>query len=102
VKVNFTKRFLKDVDLCKARGWDTARFTQAYHLLVAGQSLPESFCDHPLRGNYAGHREFHFAPDHLVIYYFHPEPKAASKARSLMVSSKEITFVRMGSHSDLF
>lgn len=102
MKVNFTKRFLKDVDLCKARGWDTARFTQAYHLLVAGQSLPESFCDHPLRGNYAGHREFHFAPDHLVIYYFHPEPKAASKARSLMVSSKEITFVRMGSHSDLF
>lgn len=102
MKVNFTKRFLKDVDLCKTRGWDMARFTQAYHLLVAGQSLPESFRDHPLRGNYAGHREFHFAPDHLVIYYFHPEPKAASKARSPMVSSKEITFVRMGSHSDLF
>lgn len=43
--------------------------------------------DHKLTGDYKNHRECHIEPDWLLIY---------------RTTSREIHFVRTGTHSDLF
>ncbi len=45
--------------------------------------------DHPLSGNYEGHRECHITPDWLLIY------KIERKILTLLLT-------RTGTHSDLF
>ena len=104
IKIVHTTRFNKDVETCKSRGWDMSSFVEAYKLLAVGTSLPQKFSDHPLQGNYKGYREFHFGPDHLVIYLIKKPPKQKKKPSKNAVDEApiETTFVRMGSHSDLF
>ena len=58
-------------------------------MLAKGETLPESYKDHKLIGNYAGKRELHISPDWLLIY----DKKDIIKL---------ITLVRTGTHSDLF
>jgi mRNA interferase YafQ len=60
----------------------------AVSLLVADQSLPERFHDHPLSGEYTDHRECHLKPDLLLIY---KKP-----------DDQTLRLVRVGSHSELF
>ena len=55
--------------------------------LVNEEPLPAKLKDHKLDGNYKNHRECHIEPDWLLIY---------------CIVDKEITFVRTGTHSDLF
>jgi mRNA interferase YafQ len=56
-------------------------------LLLAGDGLPESYKDHPLRGNWRSYRDAHIEPDWLLIY---------------RVAGDELHLVRTGSHADLF
>ena len=57
-------------------------------LLIANDGpLPAEWLDHPLVGEWKGYREFHAKGDLLVIYK--DEPNA-------------VTFVRIGTHSELF
>jgi mRNA interferase YafQ len=56
-------------------------------LLLAGDSLPERYKDHPLRGSWTGYRDAHIEPDWLLIY---------------RVAGDELRLVRTGSHADLF
>lgn len=51
--------------------------------------LDKKYKEHSLQGNYNGFLECHIEPDWLLIYQI-DEP------------TKEIYFVRTGSHSDLF
>ena len=51
--------------------------------------LPEKNKDHPLTGNWIGHRECHILPDWLLIYRIEDD---------VLV----LTLARTGSHSDLF
>ena len=51
--------------------------------------LPEKYNDHPLKGDYTGHRECHITPDWLLIY---------KKENDLIT----LSLTRTGSHSDLF
>lgn len=55
--------------------------------LIHREVLEPTFNDHPLKGEWAGHRECHLKPDWLLIY---------------RVEGNEITFERTGTHSDLF
>lgn len=54
-----------------------------------GEELPREFCDHPLKGDYMGHRECHITPDWLLIYKIEEDILTLSLTRT-------------GSHSDLF
>ena len=55
--------------------------------LTMGSPLDPSYRDHPLGGNWRGHRECHIAPDLLLLYY---------------LSEDALTLVRLGSHANLF
>lgn len=57
-------------------------------LLADNRPLAEKHRDHPLGGNWKGHRECHLKPDLLLIYKF-PD-------------NDTLRFTRMGSHSELF
>jgi mRNA interferase YafQ len=56
-------------------------------MLVNGKALPDRYKDHPLLGDWKGFRDCHLRPDLVLIY---------------SVSERELTLVRLGSHSDLF
>ncbi len=55
--------------------------------LANEEALDHKFKDHKLTGEYVNHRECHIEPDWLLIY---------------QATSKEITYIRTGTHSDLF
>lgn len=87
--VRFTTQFKRDVKLAQRRGLDTELLKNTIELLANGEPLPERYCDHPLTGDYKGHRECHILPDWLLIY------KRLDKELILEL-------VRNGTHSDLF
>jgi mRNA interferase YafQ len=65
---------------------------QAMLLLVANDGpLPPEWLDHPLAGDWAGHRECHIGGDFLLIYRLDESGKAGL-----------VVFVRGGTHSELF
>ena len=86
--VRNTSAFKKDYKRAKKRGLDLCKLQRVVELLANGTSLPESFRDHALTGNWANHRECHIAPDWLLIYQIYED-----------VLVLELT--RTGSHSDL-
>lgn len=86
--VRNTSAFKKDYKRAKKRGLDLSKLQRVVGLLANGTSLPESFRDHALTGNWANHRECHIAPDWLLIYQIYED-----------VLVLELT--RTGSHSDL-
>jgi len=61
-------------------------------LLVANdEPLPPQWQDHPLTGDWRGHRECHIGGDFLLVYRLDDASKYGL-----------IIFVRAGSHADLF
>ena len=56
-------------------------------LLIEEEHLPSEYQDHPLKGNWAHHRDSHIKPDWLLIY---------------KIDGKDLYFVRTGTHSDIF
>jgi mRNA interferase YafQ len=56
------------------------------HLAENGH-LPPQYRDHPLTGNWAGHRDCHIAPDWLLLY---------------KIDKENLVLERTGTHSDLF
>lgn len=62
-------------------------------LLIAGDApLGPEWKDHPLKGEWAGYRECHVGGDFLLIY----------EADDTVGEGGAITFVRAGTHSELF
>jgi mRNA interferase YafQ len=57
-------------------------------LLLDDQPLPARYRDHPLRGEWADHRDCHIRPD-LILIYRKPD-------------ADRLELVRLGSHSELF
>jgi addiction module toxin, RelE/StbE family len=55
--------------------------------MLAGLRLPDHYRDHPLSGEWTGYREFHAAPDWLVIY---------------RIVRNYLVLARTGTHADLF
>ena len=56
-------------------------------MLIDQVSLPETYRDHPLHGNWGGYRDAHIEPDWLLLY---------------RVVNDELQLARTGSHADLF
>lgn len=84
-----TTQFKKDVKLADRRGKDLGKLKAVLDLLIAGDTLPAQFKDHPLRGNFEGSRDCHIEPDWLLIYTF-------------TENGGHVRFERTGTHSDLF
>ena len=63
-----TTQFKKDYKLAMKRGLDIGLLESVIADLAMGIPLPEKNRDHPLSGNWAGHRECHVLSDWLLIY----------------------------------
>jgi mRNA interferase YafQ len=84
-----TTQFKKDYKLAMKRGLDIGLLESVIADLAMGIPLPEKNRDHPLSGNWAGHRECHVLSDWLLIYRIEGD---------VLV----LTLSRTESHSDLF
>jgi mRNA interferase YafQ len=65
--VSRTTQFKQDVKRAGKRGQDLEKLKAVLDRLIAGDELPAQYKDHPLRGNFAGSRDCHIAPDWLLI-----------------------------------
>ena len=87
LKLHYTSQFKRDYKLQQKRHKDIDLLDNVISLLAKTTSLPLKNNDHPLQGNYKGYRECHVEPDWLLIY---------------KIEVDSISFVRTGTHSDLF
>ncbi|MCI6652006.1 MAG: type II toxin-antitoxin system YafQ family toxin [Ruminococcus sp.] len=89
LQVIWTTKFKKDYKLAIKRGYPIELLDNAIRLLAKNGSLPESYNDHSLSGNWKGFRECHIEPDWLLVY-------------SIQNNVLTLTLARTGTHSDLF
>lgn len=87
--VKYTSRFKKDYKRLKKRGWNIDKLLDVIDILKEGRELPPEYKDHPLHGDYEGHRDCHIEPDWILIYF---------KSESTLV----LSMTRTGTHSDVF
>ena len=86
---SFTTQFKKDYKKTCKRNYDMNLFTRVYNRLEQSGDLPSVYKVHSLKGKWKGTFDAHIEPDWILIY-------RVDKNR------KDVQFVRMGSHSDLF
>ena len=86
---DYSRAFLKDWQrLSHAGRYDLQRLKQVMMMLIANESpLDVEWLDHPLKGEWADHRECHIGGDFLLIY---------------QLGDNRINFVRSGTHAELF
>jgi mRNA interferase YafQ len=77
----------KGREKARKRGKDLDKLKSLLSLLIHQTPLPESYQDHPLRGNWKGYRDAHIEPDWLLLY---------------RVGSEELQLARTGTHAALF
>lgn len=85
----YTRQFAKDWEgLSRSGRYDLRQLKEAMLLLIANDApLAPEWLDHPLKGDWADHRECHIGGDFLLIY---------------QVDGNLINFVRTGTHAELF
>ncbi len=88
-EIKNTTQFKKDFKLARRRGMDMSLLRDIITKLANGVPLEAKHKDHPLSGNWAGHRECHIQPDWLLVYRYE---------ENILV----LTLARTGTHSDLF
>jgi mRNA interferase YafQ len=90
LKPRYSRQFKKDIKKIEKSGdKDIEKLKSVMRQLVDGELLESKYLDHPLAGNFKGHRDCHIEPDWILLYRMDKD-------------LQEITFVRTGSHSDLF
>lgn len=89
LQVEYTTQFKRDLKLSKRRNKDLKSLQKIMELIEHEQALTTRLKDHPLSGNWIGHRELHIEPDWLLIYKILPKQKI-------------VIFTRTGTHADLF
>jgi mRNA interferase YafQ len=85
----YTSQFKKDFKLVKKRNKDLDKLETVVEMIVNEIPLPQKYKEHELKGIYKDCLECHITPDWLLIYIVDTE-------------NSIVTFVRTGSHSDLF
>jgi mRNA interferase YafQ len=80
-------QFQRDVKRLQKRGKDMGKLKKLVEMLLAGETLPAKYKDHPLKHNYAGYRDAHVEPDWVLIY---------------STTDANVHFERTGTHEDLF
>lgn len=88
-KPRATKLFRKDLRRYADHFERLLKTTAVMHKLLAGEALPPEYRPHKLKGDYNDTWECHIENDLLLIWL--PDPP-----------SKTLTFIRLGTHSELF
>lgn len=90
---DYTKAFRKDWERLSHSGrFDMNRLKDAMILLIANDGpLGPEWLDHPLKGDWQGHRECHVGGDFLLAYRIEDSGPSGL-----------VVFVRAGTHVDLF
>lgn len=83
-----TAQFRKDYKAALKSGRNIKLLEEVITKLAMDKTLPNKNKDHPLTGNWAGHRECYITPDWFLIYRINS---------SILV----LTLSRTGSHSKL-
>jgi mRNA interferase YafQ len=83
----YSTQFRRDVKRMEKRGKDMGKLKELLALLIAGESLPPRYRDHPLKQNWSGFCDAHIERDWLLIYFANEEV---------------VRFERTGTHTDLF
>ena len=89
LNIRYSTKFKKDYKTIMKRGYNPKLLETVLNLLCTKQALPPKYRDHPLSGNYEGHRECHITPDWLLIY-------------KIEQNILTLTLTRTGTHSNLF
>lgn len=87
--VHITKRFEKDLELCKKRGLKLSLLYSIIEQLKSTGVLPKQYRAHKLSGNYAGYWECHIKGNWLLVW--------EQNDNELI-----LIFTSTGTHSDLF
>lgn len=87
--IKYTTQFKKDYKLAKRRNMNLDLLKDIVNKLADGVPLEEKYKDHPLTGDWIGHRECHILPDWLLVYRIEDD---------VLI----LTLSRTGTHSDLF
>lgn len=66
--IRTTKRFEKDVERCKKRGYNLALLRQVITILEENGVLPPKYKSHKLSGNYSRYWECHIQSDWLLVW----------------------------------
>ena len=84
-----TARFKRDVKRLEKRGYDLSLLKSVITMLANGETLPEQYLDHPLKGNRKGYRDCHIQNDWILVY---------------KIDKEILTLIlyETGTHSDLF
>lgn len=89
---DYTRAFLKDWERLSHSGrYDMNRLKEVMMLLIAQEQPGPEWRDHPLTGEWQGHRECHVGGDFLLIYRLDDSGKIS-----------QIVFTRAGTHAELF
>jgi mRNA interferase YafQ len=83
----YSGKFKHDLKTVAKRGYNLERLKTLMRLLVNGVSLPRTYLDHPLKGDWQGARDAHLAPGWILIYRY--------------IEPNSIKFERTGTHADL-
>lgn len=62
-EIKTAKKFKKGMKNAVKQGLDTEELTKVVNMLANGETLPEKYDDHPLKGNRKYERECHITPD---------------------------------------
>lgn len=86
---DFARSFFKDWErLARSGRYDMARLKLVMLALIANdEALGPEWQDHALKGEWSNYRECHVGGDFLLIY---------------QADSDSITFIRAGTHAELF
>ena len=88
-EIQRTSQFKKDYKAAVKRNLDMEQLKKVVKILAEGETLPEEYNDHTLKGKYSGYRECHIQPDWLLVYKI---------TEDLLI----LSLYRTGTHSDLF
>ncbi len=68
MNVHYTSRFKKDFKRITRQNKEPQKLRDVIEKLLSGKSLEAKYRDHPLSGNWKGHRDCHLEPDWIMIY----------------------------------
>ena len=89
LKIEPSKRFKRDVELARKRGYNIELLNDVVNMIAEGQKLPPRYRDHELNGDFSGLRECHVQSDWLLVYRIDND-------------EVKLLLLRTGTHSDLF
>lgn len=87
MELKVTKQFKKDLKRLEKQNKNLETLKAVIEILLTDQTLPKSYRNHKLTGDWSKHRDCHIAPDWVLIY---------RKEENALILE------RTGSHSELF